>query len=134
MLEPAPTDPATLLPSARKWGDAAQAGFQILPDILLKQQNQLGLSATELVVLINLTMHWWYADRMPFPRSTTIARRMGLDVRTVQRAMNRLQTMGLIEKKKVREEDFTLTVFDLAGLVQQLGLHARHDPSYHARR
>src|SRR4051812_47546342 len=134
MLEPAPTDPAAFLPSTRKWGAAAQAGFQILPDILLKQQNELGLSATELVVLINLTMHWWYPEQMPFPRSTTIAKRMGLDVRTVQRAMNRLQRLRLIEKKKVKEEGDELTVFDLTGLVQQLGLHARHDTSYRARR
>jgi hypothetical protein len=89
--------------------------FRSCPDILLKQQKRLGLSPTELVVLINLTMHWWYEQQMPFPRSTTIARRMGLDVRTVQRAMNRLQTMRLIEKKKVRVEDTELTVFDLSG-------------------
>src|SRR4051794_21592269 len=134
MLEPAPTDPAAFLPSTRKWGAAAQAGFQILPDILLKQQKQLGLSATELVVLLNLTMHWWYPKQMPFPRSTTITRRMGLDVRTVQRAMGRLQTMELIEKKKVQDDKGKeLTVFDLTGLVTQLEPRARQDPNYHAR-
>ena len=132
MVEPAPTAHADGLPSTRKWGDAANAGFQILPDILLKQQKRLGLSPTELVVLINLTMHWWYEQQMPFPRST-IARRMGLDVRTVQRAMNRLQTMRLIEKKKVRVKDTELTVFDLSGLVKELEPYARQDPGYRAR-
>ena len=57
-----------------KWGESARAGFQILPDVLFKNQDGLGLSAVDLVVLTNLTLHWWYSDRKPFPRSTTIAR------------------------------------------------------------
>ena len=32
--------------AVEKWGDAAEAGFQTLPDILLKKQIELGLSAT----------------------------------------------------------------------------------------
>ncbi|MGB4106564.1 MAG: hypothetical protein WBK55_02055 [Alphaproteobacteria bacterium] len=45
-------------PSA-KWGEAANAGFQILPDVLLKHQKDLDLNPTDLVVLINLTSYWW---------------------------------------------------------------------------
>lgn len=133
MFEVAPTAQTDGLPSTRKWGDAANAGFQILPDVLLKQQKRLGLSATELVVLINLTMHWWYADQKPFPRSTTIAKRMGIDVRTVQRAMTRLQAMRLIERKKVRADGVEQTVIDLSGLVKELEPYARQDPGYRAR-
>ena len=43
-------------------------------------------------------MHWWYRDQMPFPRPTTIARRMGVTVRTVQRALLGLQALGLLTK------------------------------------
>src|SRR6266702_8494237 len=46
-----------------KWGEGLNAGFQLLPDMLLKHQHKLGLTATDLVVLINLTMQWWYRDR-----------------------------------------------------------------------
>jgi hypothetical protein len=64
------------------------AEFQIVPDLLLKNQKTLGLNATEMVVLLNVLMHWWHRDQKPFPRSTTIAKRMGITVRTVQRALN----------------------------------------------
>jgi len=50
-----------------KWGAAAEAGFQLLPDVLLKQQSNLGLTAADLIVLINFTMHCWYPEQKPFP-------------------------------------------------------------------
>ena len=88
----------------QKWGLAGRAGFQILPDVLLKNQVALGLDNTDVVVLINLTMHWWYEDIKPFPRTTTIAKRMGCGVRTVQRSFLKMQNLGLIRKEtKLRE-------------------------------
>src|SRR5215211_3032496 len=44
-----------------KWGEAAIAGWQPLPDVLLKNQHKLDLTATELLVFINLLSFWWYA-------------------------------------------------------------------------
>lgn len=34
-----------------------RGGFQAVPDILLKQQGAMGLSATDLVVLLNILMY-----------------------------------------------------------------------------
>ena len=51
-----------------KWGAAALAGFQTVPDLLLKHQKTLKISSAEMVVLLNVLMHWWYRDQMPFPR------------------------------------------------------------------
>ncbi len=48
--------------SREKWGDAIDAGFQVLPDALLKYQFALELTPIDLVVVINLTLHWWYAE------------------------------------------------------------------------
>jgi hypothetical protein len=90
--EPAHKDSAVFA----KWGDAARAGFQAVPDLLLKQQEELKLNPTELVVLLNVLMHWWYREQKPFPRPTTIARRMGSTVRTVQRAITKLEKEGLL--------------------------------------
>ena len=114
------------LPPSAKWGDGINAGFQILPDVLLKNQNALNLTPVELIVLINITMHWWYEDIKPFPRTTTIAKRMGVTSRTVQRAMQRLQALGLIKLEKGKEQ----TVFDLSGLVKKLQQYAKSDPGY----
>lgn len=113
-----------------KWGEAANAGFQIIPDVLVKNQKRLGLSPTELVVLINLTMHWWYPERKPFPRSRTIAARMGVEVRTVQRALAQLRDLGLIRREKIETPDGSSTVIELNGLVDALSALALEDVAY----
>lgn len=120
--------------AVEKWEAAADAGFQTLPDILLRKQVELGLSPTDMLVLINVTMHWWYKDQLPFPRSTTIADRMGVDARTVQRSIRKMQDLGLIERENETLEDGTTrSVLNLSTLVKRLSGFARRDPNYVAR-
>jgi predicted transcriptional regulator len=117
--------------AADKWQEAAKAGFQLLPDLLLRHQADLGLTATDLVVLINLTMHWWYPDQRPFPRSSSIAKRMGIDRRTVQRSLAKLSEKGLVEKVTENLGDGSKRqVCDLTGLQQCLSDLAKSDPVY----
>lgn len=120
--------------AVEKWEEAAEAGFQTLPDILLRKQVELGLSTTDMLVLINITMHWWYKEQLPFPRSTTIADRMGVDARTVQRSIRKMQDLGLIEREtETLEDGTTRTVLNLSALVERLSGFARRDPNYAAR-
>ena len=120
--------------AAEKWGDAALAGFQQVPDILLKKQVELGLSPTDMLVLLNITMHWWYAGQRPFPRPTTIADRLNVAPRTVQRSLRRLSELGLVERVTEPGEDGTpRLVCDLSGLVTKLERYARADPNYRVR-
>ncbi len=83
-----------------KWGDSvgggSLTGFLALPDVLIRSQSRLGLSSTEMMVLINILMHWWYPDEKPFPGNYRIAKRMNVSRRTVQRAINKLKAEGLI--------------------------------------
>ena len=96
---------------AAKWGDAIRSGFQLLPDVLIKNQQKLELNPTDLVVIINLTMHWWYPAQKPYPRSHTIASRMGVDVRTVQQTFEKLRNLNLVQRKEKAIRQFlTLTV------------------------
>ncbi|EXX77094.1 hypothetical protein RirG_027050 [Rhizophagus irregularis DAOM 197198w] len=121
--------------SEAKWKEAALGGFQIVPDILLKKQVDLGLTPTEMLVLINIMMHWWYADQRPFPRTTTIATRMGSDQRTVQRAVRKLQESGLVERVVEELADGTKrTVCDLSGLIAKLNQLVTTDKDYLARK
>lgn len=118
-------------PVYAKYGEASLAGFQAVPDLLLKHQNDLGLSPTDLTVLLNVLMHWWYPDQKPFPRSTTIARRMGVNPRTVQRSLQQLEKLNLLTREK---GDKGLTYLDPAPLVGKLELIAQKDPDYQYRR
>lgn len=114
-------------PPRTKWGHAVTSGrngFQTLPDALLRNQRRLGLNCTDMVVLVNITMHWWEQrpDRMPHPRPEQIAKRIGTTARTVQRSINRLTKAGLVKWLKARPNEDGLAVrpFDVSGLVNAL--------------
>lgn len=114
-------------PSAvrRRWRGAvtsAETGFTPVPDILIRSQGQLGLSPTEMVVLLNILLHWWREDEWPYPRISTIGQRMGTSRRTVERAIRSLQEKGLVVHRRGEAVGAGPTVrrFDLSGLVDTL--------------
>lgn len=118
-------------PVFEKYGEAAVAGFQAVPDLLLKNQATLGVTPTDMVVLLNVLMHWWYPAQKPFPRPTTIAQRIGLTTRTVQRSIQNLESLGLL--KKVTGADGR-AYLDPQPLVDRLGELAPHDADYMVRK
>ena len=91
-------------------------GFQHLPDALLRHQSDLELTATELVVLINITMHWWKSDEWPYPHPERIGSRMGLTKRSVERSIASMEAKGIFNR--VRDGDKTR--FDLSPLKDSL--------------
>lgn len=86
-----------------KWQGAVNegSGFVAVPMSLLRLQAKYQLNPTDMLVLINLLAHWWDPKKPVFPRSTTIAKRMGVDLRTVQRATRKMEKAGLIERDKL---------------------------------
>lgn len=106
-----------------KWGAAVaggETGFHVVPDVLVRGQSTLGITATELVVVLNLLLHWWKADSFPHPRPSVIAKRMGVSTRTVERAIQSLEDKGLIRRLPPEKKDAGPTVrrFDMSGLVK----------------
>ena len=81
------------------------AGFQLVPDVLLVKQQQLGLDALDVLVLLNITSFWWFRDRPPFLRTNVIAARTGVSPRSVQRIVKKLQTMGYITRKRWADDE-----------------------------
>jgi DNA-binding MarR family transcriptional regulator len=73
-------------------------GFTQLPNLLLHAQAKLKITPTQFNVLIHLIEHWWDADKAPFPKIETIARRMGKSERMVLRYLDGLEQAGLIER------------------------------------
>jgi predicted transcriptional regulator len=121
-------------PAQEKWGVALNAGFQLVPDALIKHQDRLGLSPTDLVVLLNLMSSWWYRERLPFIASRTIAKRVGVSPRTVQRSIALLKEKNLIRSVSVRTDSGEeRTGYDLDGLVEVLKNLAKSDPAFRDR-
>lgn len=86
-----------------KWGEGGLClGWTAIPTSLLFLQNQLNLTSTDMNVLLNLIIHWWQADDRVYPSQDSIAHRMGVSKRTVQRTLDRLVDLGLLEVKQTR--------------------------------
>jgi predicted transcriptional regulator len=124
------TDDAGSRPLA-KWGDAVLAGYQILPDALVRGQHLLKLSATDMVVIANLNQAWWFEERLPYLQPHTIAKRMGVSERSVQRSLSRLRKKGLLQQIRQALPDGSVHYYhDLSGLKHELIQLARRDIRY----
>jgi len=111
--------------SRKKWGAAADSGFQIIPDVLFRCQRLLELDATDVVILSNIMLHWWYEEDLPHPRPSVIARRMNVSTRTVERHISALEKKQLITRLASRVKNGkTVRPFDLSGLVAELKRYA----------
>jgi hypothetical protein len=112
----------------KKWGDEVfDSGYQMFPDVLLRCQRFLNIEAMDLLILMNITMHWWEYDDLPFPRPSTIARRIGVSTRTVERRIADMQDRGLLVRLPSQNlNGRTVRRYDLSGLVQKLRKYARN--------
>jgi len=114
-----------------KWGDAIKAGYQVFPDALVRGQHLLKLTATDMVVIANLNQAWWYVDRLPYLQPQTIAKRMGVSERSVQRSLKRLRKKGFLTQIRKRQDDKTVRYYhDLSGLRAVVEDLARRDIRY----
>lgn len=106
-----------------KWGTALNNGFVVIPSTLFLNQSKIGISDGEVLVLLNLIMAWREVGTRPFPRTTTLAKRMGVSARTVQRHVDQLEAKSLIRRVKQKDgraEDRAITEYDLSGIVAKL--------------
>ena len=108
----------------KKWGSVTMdANYTVVPSALIRGQERLGINATELAVLIHLLDHWWEAGKMPFPSKRTIATRLQVGEKTVQRAVARLESGGLIKRNpryNPKTKGRTSNEYDLTPLVEAL--------------
>ncbi|MGD0187113.1 MAG: helix-turn-helix domain-containing protein [Roseiarcus sp.] len=96
---PTPLSPTEKRKAEDKFGKQVLThGFTQLPNLLLHAQAKLKITPTQFNVLIHLIEHWWDADKAPFPKIETIARRMGKSERMVLRYLDGLEEAGLIKR------------------------------------
>ena len=74
------------------------AGWTVLPSVILERQQALALDAIDVNILLHLARHWWYADNLPHPSKVTVAKCMGIDPSTVRRRITQLEKDGLISR------------------------------------
>ena len=75
------------------------AGWTVLPSIILEKQHALGLDAVDVNILLQLARYWWFSDRPPFPSKATIAECMNVDPSTVRKHIARMERDGIIRRE-----------------------------------
>lgn len=124
---------------SEKWGErVAERGFAQIPNYLLQLNQYLdddSLSPVELLVLLQLAGTWWRKDELPFPSVATLAARCGTSTRQIQRAINRLEELKLVERVKRRTRGIiTSNAYDLTPLVSFLDELSKVFPNAYPRR
>ena len=94
----------------------------LVPSLLLRAQRRLGLSPTQLAVLMQLCDFWWDSERKPYPSKATLAERLGLSPRQVQRHVEEFETAGIVRRtqRRLSHGGKTTNSYDLGGLVKRL--------------
>ncbi len=107
-----------------KWGSSSMImGWTAIPTSLLFLQSELSITPIGLNVLLNLISHWWDSDERPYPSQESLAKRMGVSKRTIQREVTNLIANGLIEKQPTKASDRKYkgrNTYDLTNLVRLL--------------
>lgn len=83
----------------QKWGEALSSkGWIAVPVMLVTSQKKLNINSMEMNILLHLLMYWWDKDKHPYPSQISMAERIGVSVRTIQRHLETLSNKGLIIK------------------------------------
>jgi predicted transcriptional regulator len=109
--------------SEKKWGRAVMdLGYSMIPSLIFRAQARLGLSPTQLVVLLHLADYWWHRAQMPFPSKAALAERMGLSDRQIQRYLTELENGGFIERVErfAGHKGQQSNEYNMSGLVDKL--------------
>ncbi len=103
------------------------AGWTAIPSIILEHQKALGLDPLDLNILLQLAKHWWQANNPPHPSKRRIAEAIGIDPRTVQRRITRLENVGLIRREARRGKygGTSTNAYHFDGLIAKATPHAR---------
>ncbi len=104
----------------KKWSPTLmKAGWTALPNVLFERQKALGLDAIDINIILHIASYWWTQEGKPHPSKKTIATAMGLEPRTVQRRIARLEAAKLIRREERRSTGNVsqTNIYHLDGLI-----------------
>jgi DNA-binding transcriptional regulator YhcF (GntR family) len=105
-----------------KWSATLmEAGWTVLPSILLERQHALGLDAVDINIIMHLVRHWWFPDSLPHPSKRTIAQCMSINESTVRRHIAAMEKIGFIKRipRRDRTHGQMTNEYDFSGLIKE---------------
>lgn len=116
--------------NSEKWTEPLmEAGWTVLPSVLLERQKALGLDAIDLNILAQLARYWWFADNPPHPSKRAIATCIGVSVSTVRKRIARMEADGFIKRRaRLHPEKGQMTnEYSFEGLIKQATPFAKEE-------
>ena len=94
----------------------------MIPSLLLRAQQRLGLTPTQLAILLQLADYWWEKSRKPFPSKKALSERLGIGERQIQRHIAELEKAGLVMRieRRAPHKGKLSNEYDLSGLAARL--------------
>ena len=105
----------------KKWTKLLMdAGWTVVPNVFLDRQKALGLDPIDVNILLHLFSYWWSHGTKPHPSKKTIAQAMGIDARTVQRHIARLEKAELVrrEERRISNVGSKSNIYHFDGLIK----------------
>ncbi len=119
-----PKDPKKQPSSTERiWGSSVYGhGYTGIPSILIQGQRRLGISPTQMNIIVQLLDYWREPSRKPFPLKQDLAERLGVTQKTIQNNIRALEKAGLIarELRRTAAGDWNSNIYHLDGLVQKV--------------
>lgn len=97
------------------------AGWTVIPSVILDRQQALGLDAVDVNILLHLAKHWWEKERLPYPTKRAIAECMGVSESTIQRRIAQMEKDGLVRRVprfSGKHKGQKSNAYDIAGLIE----------------
>ena len=93
------------------------AGWSVLPNIIIENQAALGLHPLDMNIILHLVQYWWVADNLPHPSVATIAEAIGVTPRTIQK---RIKALGLMEREERRHTKYgsVTNLYSFEGIIK----------------
>jgi len=107
----------------KKWGKKVMdLGYTITPSLLMRAQRRLGLSPMQFNILLQIMDFWWEPESWSYPSKVTIADRLGVHPRTIQKNIQALEKAGLIQRfpRRSAAGDPDTNIYDLSDLAKKL--------------
>jgi len=105
----------------KKWTKPlTEAGWTAIPSVIFERQYALGLDPLDLNIILHLAGYWWTAGNSPHPSKKTIAAAIGVDPRTVQRRIAKMEGAGFVKRiSRLSKKGGTSTnQYSFAGLIK----------------
>lgn len=108
--------------SEKKWGKRTmKCKFCIVPALLLRAQGRLGISPTQLAIILQIMDYWWNPKAWPWVSKADLAARLNISEKIIQRNLKELEDAGLVRRvTRVIEHRRRANGYDLEGLVNKL--------------